>query len=111
MSPGAGHLRPARPRPSAIARAYTGVDRAHVAIWLRICPFAAIVALVSAEGAVLDIACGHGHLALLLATGAPGRRVRGVDIDERKIAAAWWWRLSLDGPSPLDLGANPSLRL
>ena len=27
------------------------------------------------------------------------------------VAAAGWWRLSLDGPSPLDLGANPSLRL
>ena len=27
------------------------------------------------------------------------------------VAAAGWWRLSLDGPSPLDLGADPSLRL
>jgi len=27
------------------------------------------------------------------------------------VAAAGWWRLHLDGPSPLDIGANPSLRL
>jgi N6-L-threonylcarbamoyladenine synthase len=27
------------------------------------------------------------------------------------IAAAGWWRLHLDGPTPLDAGASPSLRL
>ncbi|MEM9200973.1 MAG: tRNA (adenosine(37)-N6)-threonylcarbamoyltransferase complex transferase subunit TsaD [Actinomycetota bacterium] len=27
------------------------------------------------------------------------------------VAAAAWWRLQADGPSPLDVGANPSLRL
>jgi len=27
------------------------------------------------------------------------------------IAAAAWWRLNADGPSPMDLGANPSLSL
>ncbi len=27
------------------------------------------------------------------------------------VAAAGWWRLSLDGPSPLDTGADPNLRL
>lgn len=72
----------------ALAGAYTGGDRAHVAIRLRLCPFGAIDALVPDTGQILDIACGHGHLALLLASGAPGRRVRGVDIDDRKIAAA-----------------------
>lgn len=72
----------------ALAGAYTGGDRAHVAIRLWLCPFGAIDALVPEAGQILDIACGHGHLALLLASGAPGRRVRGVDIDDRKIAAA-----------------------
>ena len=27
------------------------------------------------------------------------------------VAAAAWWRLDADGPTPLDAGANPSLRL
>lgn len=59
-----------------------------MAIRLRLCPFAAIDELVPREGELVDIACGHGHLALLLASGAPDRHVRAVDIDERKIAAA-----------------------
>ena len=27
------------------------------------------------------------------------------------VAAAAWWRLQSDGPSPLDVGASPNLRL
>ena len=27
------------------------------------------------------------------------------------VAAAAWWRLRADGPSPLDTGADPNLRL
>jgi len=27
------------------------------------------------------------------------------------VAAAAWWRLSADGPSPLGMGADPNLRL
>ena len=27
------------------------------------------------------------------------------------VAAAGWWRLRADGPSPLDTGADPNLRL
>ena len=27
------------------------------------------------------------------------------------VAAAGWWRLQQDGPSPLDVGASPNLRL
>jgi hypothetical protein len=27
------------------------------------------------------------------------------------VAAAGWWRLQSDGPSPLDTGAEPNLRL
>jgi len=59
-----------------------------VAVRLRLCPFGAIDDLLPTEGRIVDIACGHGHLALLLASGAPNRHVLGVDIDERKIAAA-----------------------
>lgn len=39
-------------------------------------------------GAVLDLGCGHGLVANLLALGDPERRVTGIDIDADKIAAA-----------------------
>lgn len=78
---------------------YRGADRAHVAVRLATCPFARIDRALPVEGDVVDLACGHGHLALLLASGAPGRRVLGVDIDERKIECARAAALELDlGP-------------
>lgn len=39
-------------------------------------------------GPILDLGCGHGLLANLLATGSAERDVLGIDIDEQKIAAA-----------------------
>ena len=46
-----------------------------------------------AEGAtLLDVGCGHGVLVALLAVGFPGRRVVGIDPDERKIE---WARQSV----------------
>jgi N6-L-threonylcarbamoyladenine synthase len=37
---------------------------------------------------------------------------RGMCTDNAAmIAAAGWWRLRADGPSPLDTGATPNLRL
>lgn len=80
--------RTGRLRARALLRAYPGGDRAHVAVRLATCPFGRIDAVLPLEGPVVDVACGHGHLALLLASGAPGRRVTGVDIDRRKIARA-----------------------
>lgn len=80
--------RPGRLSIRDLAGAYRGADRFHVAVRLRTCPFAAIDALLPMEGAIVDVACGHGHLALLLASGAPGRRVTGVDIDTRKVGLA-----------------------
>jgi 2-polyprenyl-6-hydroxyphenyl methylase/3-demethylubiquinone-9 3-methyltransferase len=54
-------------------------------------PLAALAA--RAEGSrLLDVGCGHGVLVALLAAGAPGRRVVGIDPDERKIA---WARASV----------------
>lgn len=40
------------------------------------------------RGAILDLGCGHGLVANLLALGSAGRRVRGIDIDAEKVAAA-----------------------
>jgi 2-polyprenyl-6-hydroxyphenyl methylase/3-demethylubiquinone-9 3-methyltransferase len=40
------------------------------------------------EGTILDLGCGHGLVANLLALGSPARRVRGIDIDPKKIEAA-----------------------
>ena len=43
---------------------------------------------VPRHGFVVDLGCGHGLFANLLAEAAPGRRVLGIDVDERKIAVA-----------------------
>lgn len=40
------------------------------------------------SGAILDLGCGHGLVANLLALGSPARDVTGIDIAEEKIAAA-----------------------
>ena len=40
------------------------------------------------EGAILDLGCGHGLVANLLALGSPARDVTGIDIDAQKIDAA-----------------------
>jgi 2-polyprenyl-3-methyl-5-hydroxy-6-metoxy-1,4-benzoquinol methylase len=39
-------------------------------------------------GAILDLGCGHGLVANLLALGGPARDVTGIDLDAQKIAAA-----------------------
>lgn len=43
---------------------------------------------VAREGAALDLGCGHGLVANLLALGSPGRDVTGIDIDAQKVEAA-----------------------
>ncbi len=64
------------------------------------CPAAVIESEVPRMGDVLEIGCGHGLLAVHLALTAPGRRVRGVDIDAAKIAAA---RTAAAGAASFDL--------
>ncbi len=49
---------------------------------------------VPRHGFVVDLGCGHGLFANVLAEAGPGRRVLGIDIDERKIAVA---RGTIDG--------------
>ncbi len=56
-----------------------------------------------AEGAdLLDVGCGHGVLVALLAVGFPGRRVVGIDPDERKID---WARASVGRAPNVELHA------
>jgi 2-polyprenyl-6-hydroxyphenyl methylase/3-demethylubiquinone-9 3-methyltransferase len=43
---------------------------------------------VPRHGFIVDLGCGHGLFANLLAEAAPNRRVLGIDSDERKIAVA-----------------------
>lgn len=43
---------------------------------------------VPRHGFIVDLGCGHGLFANLLVESSAGRRVLGIDIDERKIAVA-----------------------
>ena len=52
----------------------------------------------------LDVCVEDGYRAFL-----PSRAM--CTDNAAMVAAAGWWRLAADGPSPLDIGANPSLRL
>jgi 2-polyprenyl-3-methyl-5-hydroxy-6-metoxy-1,4-benzoquinol methylase len=63
-------------------------DRLHMAIRWRVCPLRAIAACVPDQGVIVDLGCGHGLFAQLLARTAPARSVIGIDLDARKIALA-----------------------
>lgn len=52
----------------------------------------------------LDVCVEDGYRAFL-----PSRAM--CTDNAAMVAAAGWWRLEADGPSPLDVGADPSLRL
>ena len=52
----------------------------------------------------LDVCMEDGYRAFL-----PSRAM--CTDNAAMVAAAGWWRLQQDGPSPLDIGANPSLKL
>ena len=43
---------------------------------------------VPRHGFIVDLGCGHGLFANLLVESSAGRRVLGIDVDERKIAVA-----------------------
>ena len=62
--------------------------RAHVALRWATGPFAGVAALLPATGSLLDWGAGHGLLGLVWAGDGSERRVRNVDIDSAKVAAA-----------------------
>lgn len=63
-------------------------DRVHVAVRWRSCPFPAVAEHLPDSGPILEVGCGHGLMAALAALQSSGRRVTGVDVDGKKIAAA-----------------------
>jgi 2-polyprenyl-3-methyl-5-hydroxy-6-metoxy-1,4-benzoquinol methylase len=64
------------------------MNRLHVLGRWRSCPFPALEARVPDDGDILDIGCGFGLFSAYLALSSSGRRVTGIDIDERKIGLA-----------------------
>jgi len=68
-------------------------DRLHMILRWWLCPRPAVAARVPAEGVIIDLGCGHGLFALLLARESAGRQVIGIDLDDRKIAVARQIRL------------------
>jgi SAM-dependent methyltransferase len=77
-------LRTLRSAYPALARS----DRLHMIVRWRVCPLIAIAAHVPAQGLIVDLGCGHGLFAQLLARESAARTVIGVDLDARKIAVA-----------------------
>ena len=63
-------------------------DRIHVAARLALCPFRRLATFVPSAGLIVDLGCGHGHLAHALAMDGPRRRVVGVDPSARKLVLA-----------------------
>ena len=82
-----------RLRPSSIWWAYRRCSvwtRLHAVMRYLACPYEALARFVPEEGAVLDVGCGHGLLALVLEAHDPHglRRYVGIDHAAGKIAAA-----------------------
>lgn len=63
-------------------------DRIHTSYRWKSCPFEFLEKLVPLEGRIMDIGCGHGLFAHLLAVRSTRREVAGWDPDLRKIALA-----------------------
>ncbi len=63
-------------------------DRLHMAIRWRLCPLPAIAARIPEAGVVVDLGCGHGLFAQLLARQSTRREVYGIDLDSHKIDVA-----------------------
>lgn len=64
------------------------VDRLFVRARAFLSDLAAIERHAPRAGAILDLGCGHGLVANLLALGSPARDVIGIDIAAPKVAAA-----------------------
>lgn len=54
----------------------------------RVCPLRGVAAHVPMSGTIVDLGCGHGLFAQLLARQSPDRNVMGIDLDAHKITLA-----------------------
>ncbi|MCX5693738.1 MAG: class I SAM-dependent methyltransferase [Candidatus Omnitrophica bacterium] len=64
------------------------LQRAHVILRYLLCPFSAVEKFIPREGKILDLGCGHGIFANVLAMKSSSRYVIGVDKDSGRIAVA-----------------------
>jgi len=74
--------------PLQVYRSLPWRERAFVRARWGSAPLHRMAALAPESGRIADVGCGHGLLSAALAVGHPGRRVLGVDPDEKKIALA-----------------------
>ncbi|MFQ6101595.1 MAG: class I SAM-dependent methyltransferase [Anaerolineae bacterium] len=61
-------------------------ERLHVVGRLALCPFGRLASFVPQRGLIVDLGCGHGVFANMLAS--PGRRIVGVEPSAGKLAVA-----------------------
>ncbi len=97
-----GNAEEERPGPLALGAGEAGalrrtarplrlLERAHLDLRYRSAPWAAVVAALEPGGSLLDIGCGPGLLAHLLASAGYSGRYLGVDPDPRKVERARRW--------------------
>jgi len=91
MNPVSISLRPIRVSRWAVYDIFRGAGfpmKCYLLLKFRMCPILRIEAYVPARGDVLDLGCGNGLFAATLKLGSADRKVIGIDLDARKIAAA-----------------------
>jgi SAM-dependent methyltransferase len=82
---------PSSPRARELLRLYAFRDplsRLEYRLRLAICPFEAVAGHVPHDAGVLELGCGYGLLANLLALDSPSRPIVGVDKEPSRIAVA-----------------------
>ena len=104
-------------RPDAAGRAalaayaeQSAAVRLHARVrWAR-APVPAIAGVLPVTGRILEIGCGHGLFSVYAALASSARAVRGVDIDQDKIAVARLvaGRVSADLEADLEFDVTPS---
>ena len=74
-----------------LGRLYKNVSlrhKLHIALRYLLCPFSEVEKFIPKEGKILDLGCGHGILANILAIKADSRYVVGIDKDAGRIVVA-----------------------